>query len=94
MVNEDWRKLMDTVQVSINLPREVLSALRQDPNGFVQEMRLAAAVKWYEIQLISQAKAAEIAGISRAEFLTALSRFGVSPFQYDADEIIQEVSGG
>lgn len=84
---------MDTVQVSINLPREVLSALRQDPNGFVQEMRLAAAVKWYEIQLISQAKAAEIAGISRAEFVTALSRFGVSPFQYDADEIIQEVSG-
>jgi predicted HTH domain antitoxin len=93
MVNENWRKLMDTVQVSIDLPREVLSALRQDPNGFVQEMRLAAAVKWYEIQLISQAKAAEIAGISRAEFVTALSRFGVSPFQYDADEIIQEAIG-
>jgi predicted HTH domain antitoxin len=70
MVNENWRKLMDTVQVSIDLPREVLSALRQDPNGFVQEMRLAAAVKWYEIQLISQAKAAEIAGISRAEFVS------------------------
>lgn len=85
---------MDTVQVSIDLPREVLSALGQDPNGFVQEMRLAAAVKWYEIQLVSQAKAAEIAGISRAEFVTALSRFGVSPFQYDANEIAQEASGG
>ncbi len=35
---------MDTIQVSIDLPRDVLSALRQDPNGFVQEMRLAAAV--------------------------------------------------
>ena len=57
-------------------------------------MRLAAAIKWYEMQRISQAKAAEIAGISRAEFLTALKRYNVSPFQYDAHEIIEEVSGG
>lgn len=85
---------MDTVQVSIDLPRGILSALRQDPDGFVQEMRLAAAVKWYEMERVSQAKAAEIAGLSRTEFLTALVQFGVSPFQYQADEVIQEVSGG
>jgi len=82
---------MDTVTVSIELPRGVLSALRQDPDSFVDEMRLAAAVKWYEMRLISQGKAAEAAGISRAEFLQALTRFGVSPFQYDADEIVREV---
>ncbi len=84
---------MDTIRVSIELPREVFSALRQDPSTFVNEMRLAAAVKWYELRLISQAKAAEIAGVSRAEFLTALARFGVSPFQYEVDEIVQEVGG-
>jgi predicted HTH domain antitoxin len=54
-------------------------------------MRLAAAVKWYETQQVSQAKAAEIAGISRADFLAALDRFGVSPFQITAEELIQEV---
>lgn len=84
---------MDTVQLSIELPRDVFSALRQDPDTFVDEMRLAAAVKWYEVQLVSQSKAAEIAGVSRAEFLAALNRFGVTPFQYSAEEIIQEIDG-
>jgi len=84
---------MKTVQVSLDLPQSVFSALRQDPDSFMDEMRLAAAVKWYEMHQISQAKAAEIAGLSRSEFLTALARFGISPFQYEADEIVAEVAG-
>lgn len=84
--------LMDMVQVSIELPRTVFSALRQDPTGFVREMRVAAAVKWYENNVISQSKAAEIAGLSRAEFIDALNQFKVSPFQYTADEIVAEVT--
>jgi predicted HTH domain antitoxin len=82
--------IMDTIQVSIELPRELFSALRQDPEGFVREMRLAAAVKWYEQKKVSQAKAAEVAGLSRSDFITALNQFGVTPFQYDADEIVSE----
>jgi predicted HTH domain antitoxin len=46
------------------------------------------------MERISQAKAAEIAGLSRADFLYALAQFGVSPFQYSAEEVIEEFRAG
>mgnify|MGYP003379536280 CR=1 FL=1 len=81
---------MNTVQVTMELPRTVLSALRKEPAAFVADMRIAAAVKWYELEMVSQAKAAEIAGISRAAFLAELDRFGVSPFQSTLEDLIAE----
>lgn len=81
----------NTIDLTVKLPRSVFAALREDPTQFMAEMRLAAAVKWYELRRLSQAKAAEVAGLSRAEFLAALAEFDVTPFQYGADEIVSEV---
>ncbi len=83
--------MSDTIQITIELNRDVFSALRQDPENFVPELRLAAAVKWYELGIVSQSKAAEIAGISRSEFLTALARYQVTPFQIDAEDLLDEI---
>lgn len=80
--------------VTLDLTPEVLSALRLDPTDFVQEMRVAAAVKWYEQGRLSQSKAAEVAAVSRVEFLAALHRYGVTPFQYDAEEVLAELNRG
>jgi len=77
--------------VSLQLPESVFAALRRDPDAFVSEMRVAAAVKWYELGQVSQGNAAEIAGLSRADFLAALSRFHVSPLQYTAEELEAEL---
>jgi predicted HTH domain antitoxin len=79
-------------RIQIDLPDTVFSALRKAPDEFVQEMRVAAAVKWYELGEVSQGKAAEIAGLSRSGFIDALSRYKVSVWQYSAEEIEQELA--
>lgn len=61
-----------SVQINLQLPETVFSVLRKTPDEFVAEMRIAAAIKWYEIQQVSQAKAAEIAGLSRHDFFACL----------------------
>ena len=61
--------------ISIQIPETVFAALGTHPHEFVQEMRIVAAVKWYELGKISQEKAAEIAGLTRLDFIDALSRY-------------------
>ncbi|MYC15629.1 MAG: UPF0175 family protein [Gemmatimonadetes bacterium] len=80
------------VTVTFELPEDVLSSVRKGPDHFTRELRLVAAVKWYEMGEVSQSRAAEIAGLSRGEFIEALGRFEVSVFQYSVDEIAEEVS--
>ena len=78
--------------VSIQLPETAFSALRKDPQELAKEMRIVAAVKWYDLGEISQGQAAEIAGLNRAEFINILSRYKVSPFQYSVAEVMEEIA--
>ena len=66
--------------------------MHKELEDFARELRLAAAVKWYELKMLSQERAAHVAGLSRAEFLEALGRFRVSPFQYSPDEVWEEAA--
>ena len=83
-----------SVHVELDLPESAFSSLRTTPERFVSELRLAAAAKWYELGLLSQSKGAEIAGVTRQEFVDALGRFGVSPVQATEEELEAEVNRG
>ena len=42
-----------SIKVTIDLPDDAFTILRIDPDNFVREMRLAAAVKWYKLGKVS-----------------------------------------
>lgn len=55
-------------------------------------MRIAA-VQWYAQEIISQGKAAELAGLSRVELLEELHRRRVPTCQVTPDELADEIHG-
>jgi predicted HTH domain antitoxin len=56
-------------------------------------MRIAAAVQWYAQGIVSQGKAAELAGLTRSEFLEELYRRRVPACQVTAEELTDEIHG-
>ncbi len=80
--------------MKIDLPETAFSALRKAPEEFVHEMRVEAAAQWYARQRISQDKGAEIAGISRSEFIDELATRHIAVDQATLDELKKEVEGG
>ncbi len=77
--------------VSIQVPDDAFSALRRSPEEFAEEMRLAAVIQWYHEGRLSQGMAAEIAGLTRADFLDALFRARVPACQVTVDELREEL---
>lgn len=75
-------------RVEIDLPDETFAGLDRESAELAAEFRAAAAAKWYEVGRVSQEVAAQIAGVSRSEFLTLLSRLQVSPMQESAEEAL------
>ena len=68
-----------------------MSALRLSPAEFVKEMRIAAALLWYSRGQVSQSKAAEIAGTSRAEFIDELAHRRIPAVQVTLEELTDEI---
>lgn len=89
-----WRGIIFRMSVQLDLPDEVFSALRRSPSEFVQEMRLAAAIHWYERGQMSQENAAQVAGLDRTDFLAALAREGVNVFSVDNEDLKRELERG
>jgi predicted HTH domain antitoxin len=72
---------MTTRQIVINVPESVLQAENADADTFARELCLLAAVKLYELGRLSSGRAAELAGMSRVEFLMNLGRYKVFPLE-------------
>ncbi len=63
---------MTTIQLSV--PDQVFAALRWSPHELADELRLAAVIFWYSGGLLSQERAAQLAGLDRTDFIFALTR--------------------
>ncbi|MBD2233954.1 UPF0175 family protein [Phormidium tenue] len=73
---------MATRQIVIDIPEAVfLSDEGLDEATFAQELKVLAAVRLYAQGRLSSGRAAELAGMSRVEFLLNLKEYKVFPLE-------------
>ncbi|WP_353772015.1 UPF0175 family protein [Okeania sp. SIO2G5] len=77
--------------MQLNIPEEVLISLKETPETISQELSMLAAVKLFELGKLSSGRAAQLANISRVEFLNLLGRYQVSPFALSPEDLAQDV---
>ena len=85
-------KKMTTRQILINVPESVLQAENTDADAFARELCLLAAVKLYELGRLSSGRAAELAGMSRVEFLMNLGRYKVFPLEAELQDLESDIA--
>lgn len=68
----------------------VLAVLNETPEKFELEARMAMACKLYEIGRLTSGQAAELAGISRVDFLLACRNYGTASVVWDNEELVRE----
>jgi predicted HTH domain antitoxin len=80
--------------INIEIPDNLTPLEWGSDEAIASELLLAAAIQWYSQGVISQGRAAEIAGLDRTSFLLALGRARVDAFQITGEELKEEVERG
>ena len=86
-----YTQLGETVMITVEISEATLAALDTSPAGAAAKVRLAAAMKLYEIGQLSSGAAAELAGIPKPVFLSKLAEFGIDAFRMSREELERDV---
>jgi len=73
-----------TATVELNLPENVTIT--------EEEIRMIVAARLFDLGELSSGQAAKLAGISKREFIESVGRYGVSIFQYTAEELERDLA--
>jgi predicted HTH domain antitoxin len=80
--------------IALEVPDDLVGLSGSSDEELARDLRLAAAIQWYSQGVVSQGRAAEIAGLDRRGFLLALGRAKIDVFQITETELRKEVERG
>jgi predicted HTH domain antitoxin len=79
-------------QVLLDLPDDLLLALREQPEEVLHEVRLIAAIHYLQAKRLSLGQAARLAGVSRLDFLALLAARGIPAFDLSTADVVTEIA--
>jgi predicted HTH domain antitoxin len=78
--------------VAFEVSDETLLALKLDDRSVGAELRLVAAVKFFELGRLSSGAAATLAGVPRVVFLAKLGELGAAAFRQTEAELAEDLA--
>lgn len=82
---------MNTISLEISVPSDLPALLRVSQQELAQEVRQWMALELFRNRKISAGKAAEVAGVSLAEFMEMTRQQGIVWVDYTAEELETEL---
>lgn len=80
------------MQLLLEVPSNLPDAAQCTPQQFMQEAKLAMAIKLYEMKRLSSGMSASLVGMSRLQFLGELHRYGVPVIDLDESELAEDIT--
>lgn len=71
---------------NVTFPQEILLSLRESSENVVKDMKKTVAVKYYKEEKLSLGQCAELAELSKNDFIQLLSTYKISIFNFENDE--------
>ncbi|MDI6752508.1 MAG: UPF0175 family protein [bacterium] len=79
-------------KMEMTVSEDIFLALNEKPDDFLKDIKIFAAIKFFEIGKLSLGKAAELAEMSKLDFMELLSRHKISVYNYAPEELNDDLS--
>ncbi|MDM8530179.1 UPF0175 family protein [Anaerolineales bacterium HSG25] len=79
--------------ITFEVPTDLLASLKIGIQTLSQEIRLIAAISYFQEKKLSLGKAAQLAGLNRLTFMDILAKRNLVVFDFDESELITELEG-
>lgn len=84
---------MITETISFEVPQDLLASLKVGTAELGRNIRLLAAITYFQDKKLSLGKAAQLAGMNRLAFMDLLAEKDIVLFDYDESMLASELSG-
>jgi predicted HTH domain antitoxin len=77
-------------RITLEIPDDSLLALKMTEDEVGEALRLAAAIKLFELRRLSSGAAARLAGLPKVAFLARLADYGVAALDWGEEDFRRE----
>jgi len=81
---------MNTQEIKIDLPSDILLTLNESENELIQNIKISLAIRLYSLQKLTIGKAAQISGLSRYEFENVLVEHNIPISNLTIEDVLND----